>query len=247
MFGKITLFKWEPPMTRKRRNLNCFSDDGLFLVSATSYSCSFAFLQLKQSTHITLSFRHTCPLPFPFTMNQYKLHNSSNVSKERNVLSRLPQDDIRAFIKGENRRNRIVLWSVRNSPYCAATKKILQQFGVTVHELDDYCNGDQIQRELRRMTSHTTLPIVFVDDNHLGGYDAVRKAYQSGALHHDFSNPECSSSSSSLDFASSDCPIEDYFVPRTMSMYPRKASLSTIAEAERKRRRTIRSHSLGAC
>jgi hypothetical protein len=89
------------------------------------------------------------------------------------------------------------------------------------------------------------LPIVFVDDTHLGGYDAVRRAYQSGALHQDFCNPGCSSSSSSLDFASNDCPIEDYFIPRSMSMHPRKESLTTIAEAERERRMGMRSHSLG--
>lgn len=176
-------------------------------------------------------------------MNRFKLHNDS-IPTQGNVLSGLSQDNIRAFIKDENRKHRIVLWSVRNSPYCAATKKILQQFGVVVHELDDFSNGDQIQRELRRLTSQATLPIVFVDDTHLGGYDTVRKAYQSGALHQDFSNPDCSSSSSSLDFASSDCPIEDYFIPRSMSGYPRNTSLATIAEAERERRRKIRSHSL---
>ncbi|GAX11606.1 hypothetical protein FisN_1Lu035 [Fistulifera solaris] len=168
-----------------------------------------------------------------------------NIPTAGNIFSGFPQDNVRAFIADENRKHRIVLWSVRNSPYCAATKKILQQFGAVVHELDDYSNGDQIQRELRRLTSHATLPIVFVDDNHLGGYDAVRRAYQSGALHQDFSNPGCSSSSSSLDFASNDCPIEDYFIPRSMSMYPRKESLTTIVEAERGRRMGMRSHSLG--
>lgn len=248
----------------KRRKLICFSDDGLFLVYgiacfAFCYHNSSLLLQLlvlilllffANSKHQLDLYHTTFPVAISNssnqTMNQFKLHNDS-MSTERNVLSDLPQDNIRAFIEGENRSNRIVLWSVRNSPYCAATKKILQQFGVVVHELDDYSNGDQIQRELRRLTSHATLPIVFVDDTHLGGYDAVRRAYQSGALHQDFSNPGCSSSSSSLDFASNDCPIEDYFVPRTVSMYPRKASLSTIAEAERERRRSQRSHSLGAC
>lgn len=178
-------------------------------------------------------------------MNQFKFHNSMNChTPHGGLLSGLHQDHIRGFIEEENRKNRIVLWSVRNSPYCAATKKILQKFGVVVHELDDYSNGDLIQRELRRMSSHATLPIVFVDGTHLGGYDAVRRAYQSGALHQDFSNPDCSSSSSSLDFASSDCPIEDYFIPRSTSMYPRKESLATIAEAERERLRGMRSHSL---
>lgn len=175
-----------------------------------------------------------------------KPNSCLGLSTQSILMSGLHQDLARKFIEQENQKHRIVLWSISNSPYCAATKKILQQFGAVVHELDQYDHGDVMQRELRRMTSQRTLPCVFVDDSHLGGYDSVRKAYHSGALHEAISDLE--SSSSSLDFGRSSQTVEDYFLPRSTSSFVSKRnrikSLSVIQEAGKMSRYQYASQSL---
>lgn len=83
-------------------------------------------------------------------------------------------------IRNLNSSHRIVVWSSRASPHCAATKKILESVAdldIAFFELED-----QNKNDLYYITRRRSLPAVFVNSRYLGGYSVLRKARRTGTL-----------------------------------------------------------------
>ena len=79
----------------------------------------------------------------------------------------------------------VVIFSKSYCPFCTATKKVFQSLNVddaVVVELDRDPEGQQIQEELRQMTGQSTVPNVFVNNQHLGGNSDTQSALKSGKL-----------------------------------------------------------------
>ncbi len=53
---------------------------------------------------------------------------------------------------------------------------------IKIIELDRVKNGSKIQDELYRLTGQSTVPNVFVNNQHVGGNDDTQAAYRSGQL-----------------------------------------------------------------
>jgi glutaredoxin 3 len=51
-----------------------------------------------------------------------------------------------------------------------------------VIELDDMKDGDEMQRELHKLSGQRTVPNVFINGKHLGGNDDTQVAARSGKL-----------------------------------------------------------------
>lgn len=49
-------------------------------------------------------------------------------------------------------------------------------------ELNDHADGPAIQSALAELTKQTTVPSVWINEQHIGGSDALNAAYRNGKL-----------------------------------------------------------------
>ncbi|XP_074861249.1 thioredoxin reductase 3 [Carettochelys insculpta] len=80
--------------------------------------------------------------------------------------------------------HRVTVFSKSYCPYCRKVKELFDSMGVVYYalELDLTDDGPNIQRVLEDMSDQRTVPNVFVNGTHVGGYDKTFQAYQNGSL-----------------------------------------------------------------
>jgi glutaredoxin 3 len=66
-------------------------------------------------------------------------------------------------------------------PYCVRAKYLLNNKGVGFDEIRIDHNPDSMQEMLQRSNRHT-VPQIFIDDYHVGGYDDLASLEMSGRL-----------------------------------------------------------------
>jgi glutaredoxin 3 len=68
---------------------------------------------------------------------------------------------------------RIVLYTTPYCGYCRAAKSLLERKGLSYAEID--VSGDFAKREemAARASGRRTVPQIFIDDRHIGGYDEL--------------------------------------------------------------------------
>ena len=73
----------------------------------------------------------------------------------------------------------IYTWST--CPFCRAAVQLLKERGVTYdeHVMDGL---DEELNEIKTRYSHSTVPIVLIDGEFIGGFDALQAADQAGTL-----------------------------------------------------------------
>jgi glutaredoxin 3 len=84
-------------------------------------------------------------------------------------------------ISQSTRTLKAIVYSSPFCGYCGAAKRLLANKGLEVEEIDIVF--DPAQREtMLQLTQRQTVPQIFIDDVHIGGYDDLRKLDQSGEL-----------------------------------------------------------------
>ena len=58
--------------------------------------------------------------------------------------------------------------------FCEAAKALLKSKNVEIEELDIWKNPAKAKEMLQRTNGARTIPQIFFDDQHIGGYDEVR-------------------------------------------------------------------------
>lgn len=94
-------------------------------------------------------------------------------------------EEIREFIKNENSKHQVVIWSKSFCPYCAQSKQLFESMpslDVVVHEIDQMPSGQLIQQELATLTGQRTVPNIFAQNQHMGGNDDIQRVHQIGEL-----------------------------------------------------------------
>lgn len=77
--------------------------------------------------------------------------------------------------------NEIIIYSTRICPYCMAAKRLLQQKGLDYKEI--MIDQDMDQRALMMEKSgRTSVPQIFINDQHVGGFDDLNALNRSGKL-----------------------------------------------------------------
>ncbi|KAA8499889.1 Glutaredoxin-C1 [Porphyridium purpureum] len=79
----------------------------------------------------------------------------------------------------------VVVFSKTTCGFCMRVKQLLAELqvaNVQVYELNQMKEGAELQNELARLTGQRTVPNVFIDGNHVGGYDKVSALHRQGAL-----------------------------------------------------------------
>ena len=77
---------------------------------------------------------------------------------------------------------KILVYSSMLCPYCFAAKKLLKKLNLKFEEvLVD--NDSKIKNQMIKLSNgRTTVPQVFFGENHIGGYDDLKRFYNEGKL-----------------------------------------------------------------
>ena len=77
---------------------------------------------------------------------------------------------------------KIELYSTAVCPYCVAAKNLLKSKGLQWEEVRVDANPAQRDLMLQRSGGRRTVPQIFINDQHVGGYDDLVAADRSGKL-----------------------------------------------------------------
>ena len=77
---------------------------------------------------------------------------------------------------------KILVYSSMLCPYCFAAKKLLKKLNIDFEEvLVD--NDPKIKNQMIKLSNgRVTVPQVFFGENHIGGYDDLKRFYEEGKL-----------------------------------------------------------------
>ena len=77
---------------------------------------------------------------------------------------------------------KIEVYSTAVCPYCVAAKNLLKAKGLTWQEVRVDTDPAQRDTMLERSGGRRTVPQIFINDQHVGGYDDLVAADRSGKL-----------------------------------------------------------------
>ena len=74
----------------------------------------------------------------------------------------------------------VTVYTTRTCPYCSAAKDLLRSKGVAFKEID-VTDDDAMREKLVAMSGgRQTVPVIFVDNKCIGGYEELAELYRSG-------------------------------------------------------------------
>lgn len=81
----------------------------------------------------------------------------------------------------DRRMKRVVIYTKTVCPYCVAAKNLFTRLGAPYEEIN--LDGDPaLREELVRKHRWRTVPMIFVGEEFLGGFDDVNELHRSGGL-----------------------------------------------------------------
>ena len=75
---------------------------------------------------------------------------------------------------------KVEIYSTQVCGYCKKAKLLLDELGIGYVEYDVYQDSDAMA--VMRDGKHTTVPQIFIDDVHIGGYTELREMHNAGVL-----------------------------------------------------------------
>ncbi len=75
----------------------------------------------------------------------------------------------------------IVIYTLDDCPYCKKAKELIKAKGVSFKELN-ITNDDALEEEMKKRSGRTTLPQIFIDGRHIGGFDDLSALDSKGEL-----------------------------------------------------------------
>lgn len=80
--------------------------------------------------------------------------------------------------------NKVVIFSWVNCPYCKKAKALFEGLtkDVTVYQLDQMANGDNIHQEIIDATGQETVPAVYIKGRMIGGFSDSDALHRAGKL-----------------------------------------------------------------
>lgn len=78
---------------------------------------------------------------------------------------------------------KILTYTVDYCPYCKKAKALLREKGVEFEDVDITANEDEMREKLAKITGgRTTVPQIFINSVHIGGYTDLKELNDSGKL-----------------------------------------------------------------
>merc|ERR1712137_887049 len=74
------------------------------------------------------------------------------------------------------KEHKVIMFAKSYCPYCKRAKDLLKSEGVEFYavELDQRTDGSEIQSALKQNTGQRTVPNVFINGKHVGGFDMLK-------------------------------------------------------------------------
>jgi len=76
------------------------------------------------------------------------------------------------------------IYTTRSCPYCIRAKSLLKNKGVQFNELEVDGNPELIAESVKRSDGMRTVPQIFIENFHVGGYDDMVNLEKDGKLDH---------------------------------------------------------------
>ncbi len=77
---------------------------------------------------------------------------------------------------------KVEIYSKAYCPYCQGAKALLAQKGIVYHEYDLLKEPQQLAVMLARSKQQRTVPQIFINDEHIGGFSELQALQRSGEL-----------------------------------------------------------------
>lgn len=80
--------------------------------------------------------------------------------------------------------NKVCIFSKTTCGFCNKAKQLLQKCNIEpiIYELDTLQEGQILHEHLISKTNHKTVPNIFINGNHIGGYSELEQLFKSGKL-----------------------------------------------------------------
>lgn len=78
--------------------------------------------------------------------------------------------------------NNIILYSSNFCPYCIQAKKLLEKLNLNYQEINIQTSPEKRDEMLTKSNGKRTVPQIFVNEQHIGGFDELNKLVSTGKL-----------------------------------------------------------------
>jgi glutaredoxin 3 len=80
--------------------------------------------------------------------------------------------------------NKVCIFSKTTCGFCNKAKQLLKSCNIEplVYELNQMSEGQLLHQQLNSKTNHTTVPNIFINGTHIGGYSELEQLFKSGKL-----------------------------------------------------------------
>lgn len=168
------------PLINSIRNLNLIESSTRQRYLSQTRLISSGYLT-SRANHKKTIYLNTELLPSTFIIHKSKFSNSSSNNSNMPPIESSVGDTVEQTIKG----NKIVVFSKTTCPFCVKAKDLLGSLtDKTVHsvQLDTVENGKEMQDYLHSKTGQRTVPNIFIDGFHIGGFDNLKNIHNEGRL-----------------------------------------------------------------
>lgn len=76
---------------------------------------------------------------------------------------------------------KVVMYCTKSCPYCLRAERLLKKRGASI-EIIDVGRNPQLWKEMEKRTKRNTVPQIFIDDLHIGGFDDLSDFDMAGKL-----------------------------------------------------------------
>lgn len=76
---------------------------------------------------------------------------------------------------------KVLMYCTRTCPYCVRAERLLKKKGVKIEQID-VGRKPQLWKKMEKLTRRNTVPQIFIDDYHVGGFDDLSGLDISGKL-----------------------------------------------------------------
>jgi glutaredoxin 3 len=77
---------------------------------------------------------------------------------------------------------KVEIYSTLFCPYCARARRLLDQKGISYIDIDVIADMSKRGEMIKRAGGRTSVPQIFIDDRHIGGYEELYALDRQGAL-----------------------------------------------------------------
>jgi glutaredoxin 3 len=77
---------------------------------------------------------------------------------------------------------RVLMYSTEVCPYCTMAERLLKSKGVDSIEKIFIDKNESLREEMMKKTGRRTVPQIYIDDTHVGGFDDLSALDKAGGL-----------------------------------------------------------------